>query len=129
MLQLCELSDHIDHISAPIIDIGLEAGMPHLLDEVIEAIEAQNAFLFMDGKTFTVLKPTTRSGKKILLIWIAYGLENESAKKHFPQIKQFAKDLEVDTLEFWTVLPAIERHALSFGWKKSFTVYEIGIKL
>lgn len=115
MLLLCEIDNHRDSIKAPLEAIGEQALMPNLYADIVEALEAKEAFLFMKGESFVVVKPIVEAGESKLLAWAVYGKNGNSIKKHFPQMRQIAKEIGATAWQFWTNIPALQRYYPRLG--------------
>ena len=125
MAKQVSIFDHLLTVSKPILKIGKEAREPELLGDIITACAEEKAFLFIEGESFTVLKPIHTAGKKKLLIWVAFSPEGNAYEKFMPYILERDKEIEAVELEFQTAVPEISNYISKKNWTKSYEVWNL----
>ena len=123
MPQLVDIYEVHQIVEQPIHEIGKQAGKPSLFAEVYKACAYGEAFLFMEGESFTILKPIVEDGVSKLLVWVAYSKVGNAYHKFMTFIEERAKELEVNEIEFWTALEPMNRFVRSKGWTKRYTIW------
>ena len=123
MPQLVDIYDVYRVVEKHIHTIGEQAGRPSLFADVYKACDQGEAFLFMDGESFTILKPIVEQGLSKLLVWVAYSKVGNAYEQFMPFIEERAKELQVDEIEFWTALETMNRFVRSKGWTKKYTIW------
>jgi hypothetical protein len=123
MPQLVDIFDVHQLVETPIHKIGEEAGKPSLFADIYKACSQGEAFLFVEGESFTVLKPIVEDRLSKLLVWVAYSKVGNAYEKFMPFIEERARDIEVDVIEFWTALEPMNRYVRSKGWTKKYTIW------
>jgi len=123
MPKLVDIYDVHQLVEGPIHKIGEQAGKPSLFSEVYKACADGEAFLFVEGTSFTILKPIVEDGLSKLLVWVAYSKVGNAYEQFMPFIEERARDIHVDEIEFWTALEPMNRYVRSKGWTKKYTIW------
>lgn len=110
-------------VEEPINEIGKKAGRPDLFADIVQACVTEEAFLFMEDTSFTVIKPEVIYGVKQMLVWVAYSKTGNAYEKFMPFIEERAREIGCDELTFWTALEPINRYIQRHGWKKKYTIW------
>lgn len=93
-------------------------------EDVYAACVAGQAFLYVDAATgFVILAPQVNvfTGKRELLVWIAFAEGYGAIGAYQPEIDAIAKREGFDTLVCWTARRGFARVP---GWREVATVYE-----
>lgn len=100
--------------------IADDIGDPELTRDVIEACRTEQAFLFLAGNGFIVLKPKVDDGVKRVLIWV--GWRPDRSTNYFIQdIEQLGRLIDAEEIEFWTKRKGFHRLSEKLG----FDLHEI----
>jgi len=111
-------------VEDPINEIGKKAGRPDLFADILQACINEEAFLFMEDTSFTVLKPEVIHGVKEMLVWVAYSATGNAYELFMPFIEERAKEVGCDEITFWTALEPINRYIQRHGgWRKKYTIW------
>ncbi|MEW5251058.1 hypothetical protein [Microbulbifer discodermiae] len=101
----------------PIEAIGTRCGVPDLFTQIRCGVANGRAFLMTDDDSFCVLRPRIEKGDKVIEVWAASGKGGNAIRAHFPQAQQMALAVGAKYLQFWTVLPALNRLARRLGFE------------
>lgn len=113
LLQLQDPKD-IERYAGPIRSIGDEANDHDLYDRIQEALHERRAFFFESPDGFAVLKPMAY---RKLLVWVAWSRHSCDRGLYGDEIEQLARDIEADSLEFWSNRRGFHRIAPHFGYR------------
>lgn len=109
------IEDHL-WVIPQIQQIANDISDPELTREIIEACRLEQAFLFLTGKGFVVLKPIVENGTRRILIWIAYSKDDLSAH-YISEIEKLGILIDAQELEFWTKRKGFLRLAPKLGFE------------
>ncbi|MEX2964692.1 hypothetical protein [Microbulbifer sp. TYP-18] len=70
-----------------------------------------------DDDSFCVLRPRIEKGDKVIEVWAACGKGGNAIRAHFPQAQRMALAVDAKYLQFWTVLPGLNRLARRLGFE------------
>ena len=123
MARLLDIHEAAPIVERPIRSIGERTDQPNLWDGIVEDCEANQAFCFVQGESFTVLKPIIRDGKSTLCLLVCYSPLGNGYELFMPFIEERARELGCSDIEFWTRIEGMNRYARKVGWNKKFTVW------
>lgn len=99
-----------------ITNIGNSVNDLNLYDRISKACLNKQAFLFVSLDGFVVLKPM--SGKR-LLIWVAFTFKAVSRIAYMREIERFGRDIEANSLMFWSCRPGFRKIIKPFGFEST----------
>ena len=123
MLTPANIRDHWDRIRPGVECVIRLSNADYRAEDVYSACVQGLAVLYVDEPGFVILAPQVNvfTGRRELLVWIAYATGGDAIKRYQPEIDALARREGFDALVCWS-----NRRGFGDvpGWRKVATVYE-----
>lgn len=117
------IDEHWEDIKAGLYSIKQESYEPETFKDYYDACKKDHAILWVDKdvkakNAFLITQVLTRpfSGKKYLLLWVAWYKEDEGAYRAQEDLEVIAKMFNCKSIEFWTSKPEIMNYGINHGY-------------
>lgn len=104
-------------IDEKIITLGERGNIPDYLDKIKSACNDKVAQLFVDGRSFVVLRPEKKDGVTQIWLWLAWSDTGCAAQTFLPELKELALFIGAERIQFQTPFPGVVRLSRKVGWQ------------